>query len=128
MKTTKSIVLLLVLNKPRKRKILFRRKIKRLLLAFALFMQKQDYYYYYYYYYGYVSEVLQNWKTGRPRCSWMINYEKMWFEKMIAIKDEPIFQKLWKNEFRILPATFDFIVNLVEADVRKEDIYFRKNN
>ena len=40
--------------------------------------------------------------------------------------DEPIFQELWKNEFRMLPSTSDFIVNLVEADMRKEDTYFRK--
>ena len=45
---------------------------------------------------------------------------------MIARKDEPIFQELWKNEFRILPSTSDFIVNLVQADMRKEDTYFRK--
>ena len=43
---------------------------------------------------------------------------------MTARKDEPIFQELWKNEFRMLPSTFDFIVNLVEADMRKEDTYF----
>ena len=49
----------------------------------------------------------------------MINYEERWFEKMIARKNEPIFQELWKNEFRMLPSTFDFIVNLVEADTRK---------
>ena len=45
---------------------------------------------------------------------------------MIAKKDEPIFQELWKNGFRMLPSTFDFIVDLVEADMRKEDNYFRK--
>ena len=45
---------------------------------------------------------------------------------MIARKDEPIFRELWKNEFRMLPSTSDFIVNLVEADMRKEDTYFRK--
>ena len=32
---------------------------------------------------------------------------------MIARKDEPIFRELWKNEFRMLPSTSDFIVNLV---------------
>ena len=122
MKATKSIVLLLALNKLRKRKILFRHKMKNLLLTFALFMQKQDNYYCS----GYVSQVLQNWKTRRPRRHLMINYEQMWFEKMIARKDEPIFQELWKNEFRMLPSTFDFIVNLVEADMRKEGTYFRK--
>ena len=122
MKATKSIVLKLVLNKLRKRKILFRRKMKNLLLIFVLFMQKQNYYYCP----GYVSQVLQNRKTCRPRCYWMINYEQMWFEKMTAGNDEPIFQELWKNEFRMLPSTFDFIVNLVEADMRKEDTYFRK--
>ena len=46
MKATKSTVLLLALNKPvnklRKKKKLFRRKMKNLLLTFALFMQKQD--------------------------------------------------------------------------------------
>ena len=63
MKATKSIVLLLALNKLRKRKILFRHKIKNLLLTFALFMQKQDYYYCS----GYVSQVPQNWKTCRTR-------------------------------------------------------------
>ena len=91
MKATKSIVLLLALNKPvnklRKKKKLFRRKMKNLLLTFALFMQKQDYYYCS----GYVSEVLQNPKTRRPRCYWMINYEKRWFQKTIARKDEPLF-------------------------------------
>ena len=46
--------------------------------------------------------------------------------KMIARKDEPIFQELWNNEFRMLPSTSDFTVNLVEADMRKEDTYFRK--
>ena len=122
MKATKRIVLLLALNKLRKRKILFRRNMKNLLLTFALLMQKQDYYYCS----GYVSQVLRNQKTRRPRRYWMINYEQMWFQKMIARKDEPIFQELWKNEFRMLPSTSDFIVNLVEADMRKEDTYFRK--
>ena len=56
----------------------------------------------------------------------MINYEQKWFEKMIAKNDEPIFQELWKNGFRMLPSTFDFIVDLVEAGMRKEDNYFRK--
>ena len=45
MKAIKSIVLLLALNKLRKRKTLFCRKTKNLLLTFALFMQKQDYCY-----------------------------------------------------------------------------------
>ena len=45
---------------------------------------------------------------------------------MIARKDEQIFQELWKNEFRMLPSIFNFIINLVEADMRKEDTYFRK--
>ena len=123
MKAAKRTVLLLALNKLRKRKILFRRKMKNLLLTFALFMQKQDYYCCSG---GYVSQVLQNPKTRRPRRYWMINYEQRWFEKMTARKDEPIFQELWKNEFRMLPSTSDFIVNLVEADMRKEDTYFRK--
>ena len=42
MKATERIVLLLALNKLRKRKILSRRKMKNILLTFALFMQKQD--------------------------------------------------------------------------------------
>ena len=42
MKATERIVLLLALNKLRKRKILFHRKMKNILLTFALFMQKQD--------------------------------------------------------------------------------------
>ena len=45
---------------------------------------------------------------------------------MIARKDEPIFRELWKNEFRMLPSTSYFIVNLVEADMRKEYTYFQK--
>ena len=115
MKAAKSIVLLLSLNKLRQRKILFHYKMKNLLLTFALSMQKQNYYYCS----GCVSQVLQNWKTRRTRRYWMINYEERWFEKMIAGKNEPIFQELWKNEFRMLPSTFHFIVNLVEADTRK---------
>ena len=95
MKATKSILLLLALNKLRKRKILFRRKMKHLLLTFALFMQKQDYYYCS----GYISQVLQNPKTRRPRFYWIIN-EQRWFKKMIARKDKPIFQELWKNRSR----------------------------
>ena len=70
--------------------------------------------------------MLQNCKTRRPSRYWMINYEQRWSEETIAKKDEPIFQELWKNEFRMLPSTSDFIVNLVEADMRKEDTYFRK--
>ena len=85
-------------------------------------MQKQDYYYCS----GYVSQVLRNQKTRRPCRYWMINYEQMWFQKMIARKDEPIFQELWKNGFRMLPSTSDFIVNLVESDIIKEDTYFLK--
>ena len=113
MKAAERIVLLLALNKLRKRKILFRRKMKNILLTFALFMQKQDF-------------MLQNCKTRRPRRYWMIHYEQRWFEKTIVRKDELVFQVLWKNEFRMLPSTFDFIINLVEADMRKEDTYFRK--
>ena len=64
--------------------------MKNLLLTFALFMQKQDFYYCS----RYVSQVLQNRKTRRPRRSWMINYKQMWFQKMIAWKDEGIFQEL----------------------------------
>ena len=95
MKATKSIVLLLALNKLRKRKILFRRKMKNLLLTFALLhcictVCRNDYYCCSG---GYVSQVLQNLKTRRPRRYWMINYEQRWFEKMIARKDEPIFQE-----------------------------------
>ena len=45
---------------------------------------------------------------------------------MIARRDEPIFQELSKNEFRMLPSTFDLIVNLVEVEMRKEDTYFQK--
>ena len=70
--------------------------------------------------------MFQNLKTRRPRCYWMINYEKRWFQKMIARKDEPLFQELWKDEFRMFPSTFDFIANLGEANMRKEDTYFRK--
>ena len=91
--------------------------MKNLLLTFALLMQKQDYYYCS----GYISQVHRNQKTRRPCRYWMINYEQMWFQKMIARKDKPISQKLWKNEFRMLPSTSDFIVNLVEADMRKEE-------
>ena len=72
MRATKSIVLLLALNKLRKRKILFRCKMKNLMLTFALFMQKEDYYYCS----RYVSQVLQNPKTRRSRRYWMINYEQ----------------------------------------------------
>ena len=96
--------------------------MKNLLLTFALFMQKQDYYYCS----EYVSQVLQSLKTRRPRRYWMINYEQMWFERMIAKKDEPILQELWQNEFRMFTSTFDFIVNLVVADMRKEDSYFER--
>ena len=77
MKATKSIVLLLALNKLRKRKILFRRNMENLLLIFALLMQKQDYYYCS----EYVSQVLQNRKARRPRSYWMINYEQICFKK-----------------------------------------------
>ena len=45
---------------------------------------------------------------------------------MIAKKDEPIFQELSKIEFRMLPSTFDLIVNLVEVEMSKEDAYFQK--
>ena len=93
MKATKSVMLLLVLNKLRKRKILFCRKMKHFLLTFALFMQKQDYYYCS----GYVSQVFQNPKTRRPRLYWMINKQR-WFKKMIARKDKPVFQELWKKQ------------------------------
>ena len=72
MRATESIVLLLALNKLRKRKILFRCKMKNLLLTFALFMQKENCYYCS----RYVAHVLQNPKTRRPRRYWMINYEQ----------------------------------------------------
>ena len=72
MRAAKSIVLLLALNKLRKRKILFRCKMKNLMPTFALFMQKEDYYYCS----RYVSQVLQNPKTRRSRRYWMINYEQ----------------------------------------------------
>ena len=67
MKATKSIALLLALKKLGKRKILFRRKMKNLLLTFAVFMQKQDYYYCS----RYVSQIPQNRKTLRPRLSYL---------------------------------------------------------
>ena len=72
-------------------------------------MQKQDYYYCS----GHVSENF----SPTPLLD-----DQRWakvISKMIARKDEPIFQELWKNEFRMLPSTSDFIVNLVEADVSK---------
>ena len=62
MKATKSIALLLALNKLRKRKILFRRKMKN-----TLFMQKQDYNYCS----GYVSQEPQYLKTRRSRLSYL---------------------------------------------------------
>ena len=100
MKAAKSVVLLLAFNKLRKRKYLSRRKMKNLLLTFALFLQKQNHYYCP----GHVSQVPQNRKTRHRLRYWMINYEQMWFTKMIARKDEPIFQELWKNKFKMLPS------------------------
>ena len=58
--------------------------MKNLLLTFPLFMQKQDYYYCS----GYVSQVAQNQETRLPRRYWMVNYEQMWFENMIAKKNQ----------------------------------------
>ena len=36
------------------------------------------------------------------------------------------FQELWKDEFRMLPSTFDLIVNLVEADFSQKTISIQK--
>ena len=71
MKATKGIVLLVALNKLRKRKILFRRKMKNLLLTFALFMQKQDYYYCL----VYELQVPQNRKlVAHAWATWKVNF------------------------------------------------------
>ena len=129
MKATKVyIVLLLALDKLRKRKILFRRKMKNLLLTFALLtfaMQKQGYYYCL----GYVSQMLQNPKIHCPHRYWMIRWlddlvSKDGLKKWLLEKMYQFSKSFGRMNLEWFYPRLTFIVNLVEVDMRKEDIYF----
>ena len=60
-----------------------------------------------------------------PRRYWMMTYNQSWFEQIWENRHQDIFSELWSKEFRMRPETFDFVVNLVQQNISKNDTNFR---
>ena len=57
------------------------------------------------------------------RQAWVYPRPQGWFEEMY---NNRILRALWKKHFRVTRETFDFICQLVERDIQKEDTRLRK--
>ena len=57
------------------------------------------------------------------RQAWVYPRPQGWFEEMY---NNPLLRALWKDHFRVTRETFDFICQLVERDLQKEDTRLRK--
>ena len=60
-----------------------------------------------------------------PRRYWMMTYNQSWFEQIWENRHQDIFSELWSKEFRMRLETFDFVVNLVQQNISKNDTNFR---
>ena len=57
---------------------------------------------------------------------WMIKYGQSWFDRLWNHRDNELFKKTWKKEFRFSLETFYFIMKLVQDKMEKSDTSFRK--
>ena len=57
---------------------------------------------------------------------WMIKYVQSWFDRLWNHRDNELFKKTWKKEFRFSLETFYFIMKLVQDKMEKSDTSFRK--
>ena len=61
-----------------------------------------------------------------PRRYWMTNYDQGWFERFWYGRNDNIIRELWVKEFRMLPETFEHILNIVRPSLAKENTRFRE--
>ena len=55
----------------------------------------------------------------------MLECDQHWFEWLWKHKNETIFKKLWKHEFRLKVETFQFVVNIVKNDMERSNSFWR---
>ena len=74
-----------------------------------------------------VSLIDRRWQKHRQRRvhrqAWVYPRPQGWFEEMY---NNRLLRALWKDHFRVTRETFDFICQLVERDLQKEDTHLRK--
>uniref|UniRef100_A0A7M5XN08 DDE Tnp4 domain-containing protein n=2 Tax=Clytia hemisphaerica TaxID=252671 RepID=A0A7M5XN08_9CNID len=64
--------------------------------------------------------------SNAPRY-WAQDYEQNWFETMWENRNNQIFSEFWYKEFRMRPETFEFIVELVRAEMERRDTTYRRS-
>ena len=57
---------------------------------------------------------------------WMINHHQNWFEILWEARYNPIVENLFQKQFRMLPRTFEQVVNLVTEPLIRQDTMFRE--
>ena len=59
-----------------------------------------------------------------PGKFWMLDYNQDWFQRLEQNRNQPIYQEFWKREFRLKTETFEYIVNLVQPSIEKQNIFW----
>ena len=56
---------------------------------------------------------------------WMTNYHQHWFETIWRLRRHQFVSKFFKCEFRVTPDTFEFILQLVNRSMSRDNTIFR---
>lgn len=56
----------------------------------------------------------------------MTNYQQSWFDVIWRMRGNDIVKEIFRKEFRMYPATFDFIVNIVNTPLERQNTNLRE--
>ena len=65
-----------------------------------------------------------NFSTPRRVC--MIDYGQDWFQQLWQNRNQLIHQKFWKWEFQLQTETFEYIVNLLQPSIEKQNTFWQE--
>ena len=74
-----------------------------------------------------MSSFLNELKTSMQRSYWIMEYQQGWFKKMLETEGSELLKDLWKEEFRVLPTKFNYIIDQVRDNLERQDTYLRKS-
>ena len=57
---------------------------------------------------------------------WMTNYDQGWFERLWHERNDVIIRDIWVKEFRMLPETFHYVLDIVSPQLTKQDTLLRE--
>ena len=112
MHTRQKLLLLKTLQGINQRKYKFRKRTKMLLLIHHEFILKNLVY-------------CMLGERALVRNFWMTNYHQHWFETIWRLRRHQFVSKFFKCEFRVTPDTFEFILQLMNRSMSRDNTIFR---